>query len=223
MTISSRKIMESQALKQAPWWEILLIMALSLGITLVSPSLKLISILIPVAYLIADRHFCHRTWTDIGFNIRDIPSGLLKTIGWVLLVGLVIQAIAAFGSYYFLPEYAQHIIARLPFEAGSLNTGLFIALGISTLGEEIIYRALFQERMTAFLPPAAAIILSSLVFAIMHFAPGPGLIVLIDLLSVFVDSLVFGVIFLRTHNVFVAWIAHFLADIAGLLFILMIA
>ena len=222
MTTSTRTVLGPHASRPAPWWEILLIMALSLGITLVSPSLKLISILIPVAYLIADRHFRHRTWVEIGFNIRDIPTGLLKTIGWVLLVGIVIQAIAAFGSYYFLPEYAQHIIARMPFEVGSLSAGLFIALGISTLGEEIIYRGLFQERLTTFLSPAAAIILSSLVFALMHFAPGPGLIVLIDLLSVFVDSLVFGVIFLRTHNVFVAWIAHFLADIAGLLFILMI-
>jgi hypothetical protein len=45
----------------------------------------------------------------------------------------------------------------------------------------------------------------------MHFSIGPALIVIFDLLSVFIDSTFFGIIFQRSHNVFVAWIAHFLA------------
>jgi len=33
---------------------------------------------------------------------------------------------------------------------------------------------------------------------------------------------IFGIIFQRSKNVFVAWIAHFLGDIVGLVFLLMI-
>ena len=222
MAASTQLNLDKHLSKQAPWWEILLVMVLSLGITLVAPGLKLIGILIPVVYLIAERHLRGRTWAEIGFNLRSIPAGLWNNIAWILLVGLGFQALFAFGSYFFLPEYAGHIIARVPLDIATLGVSLFIALGISTLGEEIIYRALFQDRITAFLPPTAAILLSSLVFALMHFSPGSALIVSLDLMSVFIDSTIFGIIFLRSHNVFVAWIAHFLADIVGIVFLLMI-
>ena len=48
------------------------------------------------------------------------------------------------------------------------------------------------------------------------------MIVFIDLASVFVDSMIYGVIFLRSRNVFVSWIAHFLADIVGLALLLLL-
>jgi membrane protease YdiL (CAAX protease family) len=59
-----------------------------------------------------------------------------------------------------------------------------------------------------------------LVFAALHFAPGPALVVFVDLAMVLVDSLIYGVIFARSNNVFVSWAAHFLADIAGVVFLL---
>jgi hypothetical protein len=37
---------------------------------------------------------------------------------------------------------------------------------------------------------------------------------------VLVDSIIYGVIFARSNNVFVSWAAHFLADIAGVVFLL---
>jgi uncharacterized protein len=184
--------------------------------------LKLIGIVIPIAYLIVESHLRGRTWSEIGFNLRSIPAGLRNNIVWIILVAVVIQALVAYGSYFFLPEYANHLINRIPFEIGTISIGILIALGVSTLGEEIIYRALFQNRMSDFLSPASAILLSSLVFALMHFSPGPALIVSFDLLSVFIDSIIFGIIFYRSHNVFVAWIAHFLADIVGIFLLLLI-
>jgi len=222
MSTAALPLSPSHLSKKAPWWEIILIMALSLGTGLVFPALKIVSILLPVAYLLLERSLRHRTWGEVGFNVRSIPSGLIKNILWVVLVGVVTQALAAFGSYYFFHEYARHIVARLPFDMNSIDGKLIVMLGISVLGEEIIYRSLFQGRLAAFLPPAAAILISSLVFALMHYAPGPANIVFIDLMSVFIDSLIYGVIFQRTHNVFVSWIAHFLADIVGLMFLLMI-
>ncbi len=208
--------------KNPPLWEILAVMIVSLGITLISPSLKIISILIPIIYLGIERRLRRHTWTEIGFGIRDIPVGLVRNIGWVALVAVIIQAVAAFGSYFFLPNYANHIIQRIPFDFNTVNIQIILVLGISTLGEEIIYRGLFQSRLAAYLSPAAAILLSSLVFALMHFSPGPTLIVGIDLLSVFIDSMIFGIIFQRSQNIFVAWIAHYLGDVVGIIFLAMI-
>jgi uncharacterized protein len=222
MSTSKSASVVSQPQQRAPWWEILLVMFLSLGIGLISPELKILSILIPMAYLIIERPLRHRGWAEIGFNFRGIPAGLRQNLGWILLVGVGTQALAAFCSYYFIPEYFQHILARLPIDVSSFSAALIISLGISTLGEEILYRGLFQARISAFLSSGAAIALTSTVFALMHYAPGATLIVIIDLFSVLVDSLIYGIIFQRSKNIFVAWIAHFLADIVGVAFLLLL-
>jgi hypothetical protein len=124
--------------KSALWWEILVVMFVSLGLSLAYPILKPVGILIPVAYLIAERHLRQHTWQEIGFNIRAIPAGLVKNMGWILLVSVVIQVIVVFGLHLFLPEYSQHIIARLPFDLGAFSNRVLFILAPSTLGEEII-------------------------------------------------------------------------------------
>ena len=65
----------------APWWEILLVMAVSLGISLVLPSLKIIGILIPAVYLLVERRLRQRAWTEIGFNLKTFPEDLLFNLG----------------------------------------------------------------------------------------------------------------------------------------------
>jgi membrane protease YdiL (CAAX protease family) len=202
------------------WWEILLVMVVSLAISLLFPGLKIVGVLIPVAYLIVERRLRKRTWSEVGFNLRAFPRDLLHNIGWVLLVGVGIQALSVFGSYLLLPEYASHILARLPFGTRTFDDKVLSALLVATLGEEIIYRALFQKRISAFLPVPVAIGLSSLVFALMHYAPGPALIVFADLALIVVDSVIYGIIFARSNNVFASWAAHFLADVVGIVFLL---
>jgi uncharacterized protein len=204
------------------WWEIILVMALSLGLSLISPSLKILGILIPVAYLIIERPLRKRTWTEAGFNVRAFPRELLRNLGWVLLVGVGIQALSVFGTHSFLPAYLAHVLARLPFDAHILSRAVIVTLLVSTLGEELIYRGLFQKHLCSFLPMPAAIGLTSLVFALMHYAPGPFNIVVVDLSLVAVDSVIYGIIFARSNNVFVAWTAHFLADLCGMAFLLML-
>jgi uncharacterized protein len=205
----------------SPLWEILLVIAVSLGISLLVPSMKTLgTLLLPVAYLLVEHYLRKRNWTEGGFNFRSIPRELLRNLGWVLLVGIGTQAVASFGSYFFLPEYLAHVIARLPVDVTSITVPLLIALLLGTFAEEVIFRGLFQKRLSAFLPVWAAIGLSSLVFAALHFSPGPALVVFIDLAMVLVDSLIYGVIFARSNNIFVSWAAHFLADIAGVVFML---
>ena len=204
----------------SPWWEIIVVMLSSLTISLLFPSLEIVGLLIPLAYLIIEHHLRHRTWLESGFRLKTFPQDLLHNLGWVLLVGVAFQALAVFGTYFFLPEFSAHIIARLPFEAQTININLLIALLVATLMEEIIYRALYQNRLSDFLPVPAAILLSSLVFALMHYAPGPILIVFIDLALILLDSVIYGIIFARSHNVFVSWMAHFLADVVGMICLL---
>jgi hypothetical protein len=72
-----------------------------LGLSLANPILKIVGILIPVAYLITGRRLRQRTWQELGFDICTIPAGMVKNAGWIFLVCVVIQAIFAFGSHFF--------------------------------------------------------------------------------------------------------------------------
>jgi membrane protease YdiL (CAAX protease family) len=93
---------------------------------------------------------------------------------------------------------------------------------VGTLWEEIIFRALYQERLSWFIPAPAAIGIVSVVFGIGHWAKGDPVIVMVDVLLVIVDSILYGIIFARSKNIYVAWIAHFLADLFGLGFVLLL-
>jgi membrane protease YdiL (CAAX protease family) len=220
MSTSTSATIETRQPKPASWWEIASVIVIYLAISFLVPSLKQIIVLPLIAYMVIESWLRQRSWTDNGFGMRDIPAGFRKTIGWFLLVVFGTQFLCVFGEHFFLPEVSAHIIKRIPYDVFSLNVGFFISLAIATFLEELLFRALFQNRLSAFISPTAAIGLVSLVFAIAHFDAGPALVVFIDLLGVFVDSVIYGIIFQRSGNVFVSWVPHYLADIVALLLIL---
>ena len=73
-----------------------------------------------------------------------------------------------------------------------------------------------------FIPTPMAIGLVSVLFGIGHWASGNPLIVLLDVLLVIVDSIFYGVLFARSKNVFVSWIAYLLADLFAIGFFLVL-
>jgi membrane protease YdiL (CAAX protease family) len=93
---------------------------------------------------------------------------------------------------------------------------------IGALWEEINYRALFQDRLSWFIPTPIAIGIVSVIFGIGHWAQGNPIIVTIDILLIILDSIFYGIIFARTKNVFVSWIAHFLANSFAISFFLLL-
>ena len=196
-------------------------MLVSLGLGLVDPGLKIFSILIPVVYLIIERRLRKRRWGELGFDIKGIPAALKANWGLIVVVGFGMQALSVFATRAFLPEFITHVVDRLPLSIHNGWLYLVPALLLSTLGEEIIYRGFFQERLSWFIGAPLAVLSVSIIFALMHFSPGPLWVVVVDLGLIFIDSLIYGSIFARSKNVFVSWIAHALADILAMALIVM--
>ena len=94
---------------------------------------------------------------------------------------------------------------------------MFGVLIFSTLIEELIYRALFQERFSWYFNPYFVVVIISVLFAMMHWSEGPLEIVLTDVGLIVVSSIIYGLIYMRGRNILVAWLAHWLADIVGLI------
>lgn len=196
-------------------WETLLVLLVSLGLGLIDPGLKIFSILLPVAYLIIERRLRKRPWRELGFDLKGFPAALKANWWLVVLAVFVMQVLAVFGTRAFLPEFITHVVERLPINIHNGWMILIPSLLLTTLGEEIVYRGFFQERLTWFIKAPLAIGIISVVFALMHYSPGPLGVVVVDLGLIVIDSILYGAIFARSKNIFMCWMAHALADIVG--------
>jgi membrane protease YdiL (CAAX protease family) len=183
---------------------------------------KLIGMLVAIAYLIVERFLRKRQKEEIGFDIKGIPRGIRENWLFILLVVFITPLITMGIGKLFAPDYFMHVLSRIePYvKTDSMDT-LFGQLLVLAFGEEIVFRAFLQGRLSLFINSQLAIVLSSIVFAAVHFTAGVVVVVVMDLISVFVDSLLFGIIFKRSNNVFVSTIAHFLGNSFGMLILIL--
>jgi len=197
--------------------ETLLVTAVSLGGILLLPQFKLIFSLLPIAYLLIERRIRNRTWADLGFKFDTFWADLRANWFWFVLVGIISQPIWFLIERTIDPEILDHIIERLPFPAPAGGLLVYvIPLAFALIGEELTHRTLIQGRLTPFIGAPAAIVVTSLVFGISHYSPGAFAVVAIDIGSIVIDSVLFGVIYARSNNLIVTWAAHLLGDILGL-------
>jgi membrane protease YdiL (CAAX protease family) len=200
-------------------FETLLVAAIAVCGMLFLPQAKLLFALIPPAYLLIERRLRQRTWVDLGFKFSTFWQDLRANWIWVVLVGVLAQPLTALLAKAFVPAYLEHVLARLPFPQ-DISWGTFLPLlAISLIAEELTFRTLIQGRLTPFIGSVGAILLASFLFGISHFAVGALVIVVIDIAAIFIDSILYGIIYARSKNLIVVWAAHLLGDILGLIFL----
>lgn len=157
------------------------------------------------------------TAVDIKRAYRELRESSICL--WALLP-LSINIVVLLLAKIFFPEFIEHIGGR----TAHLGIGilLVVQLLISALGEEIAWRAFFQHEVAKIVPVKPAIVITSIVFAIGHFSPGNLAIAIIDVLLVFVNSVIYGIIFAKSKNAFVSSLAHFAANLVALVLLTLI-
>lgn len=173
-----------------------------------------ISLLLPLIYLFVERPVRGRSWADLGIRWHGFLSGVRSNWWLFLLTVVVLQAAGVGLAKVFWPSTLTHISGRIP--AFSDLPVLIPLILVLSLREELVFRGLFQERIGWFFGQVASVAGVSALFALTHIGPGAVAVVAVDLLFVFFDSLVYGAIFSRSHNVFVSWAAHAASDYVGL-------
>ena len=157
-----------------------------------------------------------------GFNIKTIFKDFKehpKAIVFAILpfITCILSTVIA---NKFLPEFNEHVNNRASFAISGDLIKTILIMAVLTLGEEIAWRGFFQKPTTKIIKFIPSIILTSLLFSLGHFSAGSFAVVAYDLLFVFIDSSLFGLIFKETDNAWCSWIPHFLADILGVLLII---
>jgi uncharacterized protein len=141
----------------------------------------------------------------------------IRKYWWLILLPLASVIGQIVFAHYAMPTFNEHVMDRVE---PMLHMGtLFILIPqllILAYGEELAFRGFAQEKLSNIINPKIAIILVSFLFAVGHLSIGPAGVVMYDIGFVFVDSILYGVLFLKTKNIYITTIAHFLANIAGI-------
>lgn len=202
------------------------IMAL-LSLTKIIPGTFFAGVSVPIGilffflvYIIGkDRH------SGLGLRLDTFFSDMKKP--WVIPLVLlpVVTAIASviIGDAIFKGMYTAHIIERsgamLSYDKIPL---LMIQIAISALGEEIAWRGFFLGKSMRFFPFWVCAFISALLFAIAHIAVGDFGVVFYDVLTIFINSIIYAIIYKKTENCLVTTVSHILCNAAGIAFFMML-
>lgn len=159
---------------------------------------------------------------------RDAESGLrfktfladMKKSGvlfWTLLP--IVSAIMTLvvGNLIFSREFVAHVLGRtsaiLSFDQIPLLIGQVI---IAAFGEEIAFRGFFVGKAMKLFPFWLCAVVSSVVFAAGHIAAGDVGIVVYDIATIFIDSIIYAIIYRKSGNCLISTISHILCNAVGI-------
>lgn len=153
----------------------------------------------------------------IGRNLKD------KQIWIWLCLPIVMDGVSMGIATLFLPEYINHVLDRADaFVSYEQVLLLLFQLAFLALGEEIAWRAFFQKQLNKVLSIVPVLLLSSVLFALGHITEGEPVIVIYDIFFVFVNSVLYGIIFLKSNNAWVSGLSHFVANLLSVLVLLLL-
>ena len=184
------------------------------------PSIEGYSIFVGIAFFFLIEFIEKTPEKESGLRFTTILSDLQKpgALIWVLLP--IVSSIGSIllGKLLFDNGFVDHVLGRtgslLSFDRLPLLIGQLI---IGALGEEIAFRGFFVGKGMKQFPYWVCAIVSSLVFALAHFAQGTTVIVIYDLIGIFIDALIYATIYRKTGNCLISTIAHFLCNAVGLI------
>lgn len=146
----------------------------------------------------------------LALHPMRMPSSTLLLLGCGMLgvQGLVLSFTPIFGHPSSHLEFLSDMI-REPEGGRALLIAALVTL-VPALCEELFFRGFVQSRLCAIWPPGAAILLTSIVFAMVHFDPQ-------HVIAVLPIGLYLGWTAWKSGSVFTSMLLHALNDLAAVL------
>ncbi len=179
-----------------------------------------IAMLIAIPFWIVEVRKKHNKPENTAVAFQSMLEGLRKA-GWLIFLPVVSGVAAVLLSRLVMPDFYIHVLERTrPILVINKLPVLVVQLLILALAEEVVFRGVLQARISTWIRPAYAIAVTSFFFSIAHYSSGAINIVLYDLFFIFVDSILYGIIFEKTKSVWACWSSHFLANAVGVAIVL---
>ena len=197
-----------------------------LSLTKIIPDLSLsgLTVLIGILFFFVLEHFDKKSHIESGLRFKTFFDDLKKQ-GVILLVLLPVGSAAAtllIGDMIFKDAFTIHVLGRangmLSFDKIPI---LKVQIVIAALGEEIAWRGFFLGKSMRILPFWLCAILSSLLFALAHISSGSVGLVRYDIFMIFVDSIIYAMIYKKSGNCLISALSHILGNATGILLIMM--
>ena len=193
------------------------IVMILLTVTKVVPSSKIAgySALVGIAFFFITEAVSKTPNSESGLRFNTIAADLKKpgVIIWMLLPTLSGIATLVAGNLIFSGEFVAHVMGRtssfLTFDKTLLLIGQVI---IGAFGEEIAFRGFFFGKSSKLFPVWVCAAVSSAVFAAGHIDTGNAGIVVYDIATIFIDSLIFSVIYHKSGNCVISTFSHILTN-----------
>lgn len=192
-----------------------------LTLTKVVPSSQIAgySMFVGIAFFFLTEAVSKTRGDESGLRFHTIAADLKKPgiIYWLLLPGISGIVTLVVGNLMFSGEFVAHVMGRtgsiLSFDKTVLLIGQVI---IAAFGEEIAYRGFFFGKSQKLFPVWTCAVVSSACFAAGHIAAGNIGIVVYDIVSIFIDSLIFSLIYQKSGNCVISTFAHILGNAVSL-------
>ena len=156
-----------------------------------------------------------QSFQECGSDFKSLGEVIKKPGIWLwIIMPSIMNLLVIVLAKLILPSYVGHIVSRSEIMLSVNNLPvLIIQLLVFAVGEEIAWRAFYQKQISSFLPIIPAILITSAFFSLGHLTSGSLVIVAYDLFFVFVNSLIYGIVFHKTNNVWLSAVSHFTANL----------
>lgn len=181
-----------------------------------------LSVIIGVIFFFINKASEKQTFKDSGFDIGEIRTNLEDKRIWLWIgLPLIVDIAVIIISRLFWPQYIEHVLARTEgFISFDKIILLIFQLAVLAIGEEIAWRAFFQNQLSKALPIIPALLITSALFALGHLAKGNIVIVIYDIFFIFINSILYGIVFYKSNNAWISAIAHFIANVFSIIILL---
>ena len=139
--------------------------------------------------------------------IEIFSNDMLKSI----LAIVVLNIFFSYGMLY-LSNSILDVSQSINLTNSFLTGGLLATIIISPISEELIFRGVFLNRLRLIVPTLFAVLISSLLFAALHSFG--------SIFSAFIFGVCLAILYLKTDNIFVPILAHFLNNLLAELIVL---
>jgi uncharacterized protein len=174
-----------------------------------------VSVIIGIVFFFVNKAYEKLTFENSGLDMKAIRTNFKDRKIWLWVVlPLIMDAVSISIAKIFLPEYIEHVLGRTEIFISFDKVVLMIfQLAVLALGEEIAWRAFFQKQLNKAFSIIPVLLISSVLFAIGHFNPGNVTIVIYDIFFIFINSILYGIIFYKSKNAWISAISHFGANL----------